>query len=127
MRGERKEKNVSLCCYWFLNDGESSRENRDGKLLKKKGKKVLKREKWGKIHSTEREGKRGNNRKWSDWGKHTDKKLFRQKARKKIIFRKKQKIFLCSKCSKFKQKSFLFIFSCLSSVISDKIRSKKIK
>ena len=57
-----KRKRISLCSYWFLNDVERSRENRDGKLMKKKEKKDLKREKWGKRHCIEREGKRGNNR-----------------------------------------------------------------
>ena len=116
---ERKKKKISLCCYWFLNDGERSREIREGKLVKKKGKKDLKREKWGKRHCIEREGKRGNNRRV---------KWLREAHRKKnYLDRTQEKIFLCSKCSKFKQDFFHFIFSCFSSVISDKIEKNKIK
>ena len=117
-----------MCCYWFLNDAERSREIRDGKIMKKKGKKDLKRERWGKTHCIEREGKRGNNRrvKWLREA-HRKKNYLDRRQEKKIIFRKKQKIFLNSKCSKFKQNFFHFIFSCFSSVISDKIEKTKIK
>ena len=72
---ERKKKKISLCCYWFLYDGESSRENRDGKIMKKKGKKDLKREKWEKIQCIEREGNRGNNRRVKWLRKHIEKKI----------------------------------------------------